>query len=163
MGYTFESSSRPVYETIPQPQGTYLDLHGERSMVKIDMERGEHSKTNPLLAGVAFLGALLSPFGAGAQSQDPYYNDPNRPLSENIRRFNEAQARRRASEAMSSECQEIIAITRRQIQRGEYPEYLEEDVSSCSPQAYQELSALNNANERRRQAEADRRSRGGNP
>lgn len=36
-------------------------------MVKVDMERGERSKTNPLLAGVAFLGALLSPFEAGAQ------------------------------------------------------------------------------------------------
>lgn len=42
-------------------------------MVKADMERGERSKTNPLLAGVAFLGALLSPFESFAQqtSQPP--------------------------------------------------------------------------------------------
>lgn len=115
--------------------------------------------------GAAFLGALSLGFAsnAGAQETSPYYNDPNRPLAENIKRFNEAQARRRASEAMSSECREIIAITRGQIQRGEYPEYLEEDVPSCSAQAYQELSTLNNANERRRQAEAARRNRGGNP
>jgi len=36
-------------------------------MVKVGMEKGERSKTNPLLAGAAFLGALLSPFESLAQ------------------------------------------------------------------------------------------------
>lgn len=63
------------------------------------MERNERSKTNPLLAGVAFLGALLSPFESLAQqtSQSPR----GRPMTQaDIERMvgPEEMARRRAYE-----------------------------------------------------------------
>lgn len=99
-------------------------------------------------AGVAFLGALSLlglPGNAGAQSAPDrsfYFNrDPELPLAENIRRFNQMQARRRSGE-ISDDCMEIIAITERQLRAGHYPEYLYEDVPSCSEKEFERLIAL---------------------
>ncbi|MFA5876868.1 MAG: hypothetical protein WC880_00695 [Candidatus Paceibacterota bacterium] len=101
----------------------------------------------PLFAALS-LGLFTSDAGAQSQPDRSFYfnRDPELPLAENIRRFNQMQARRRSGE-ISDDCMEIIAITERQLRAGDHPEYLDEDVSACSKKEFKRLKALERTNQ----------------
>lgn len=118
------------------------------------MERGENRKTNPLLAGIAFLGALL-PMEAGAQSTQSARQNTPQQYEASLQR-----APRAPRESFADGCRRLIRDLPDIMRRTQNTDALEE-IAGCEDfPGFQNVINTANQVDQERMAAARRRIRG---